>query len=101
VWEEIRRKTKPRLRCARCGVCGVWHGCGMGRGWDSVQGGAGVCEGEQEGGAGEPVHVRGEEADAAERCVPRLVALVICCEWGEWGECGGAADVDGGGGDAG
>ncbi|KAJ7667448.1 hypothetical protein B0H14DRAFT_3694077 [Mycena olivaceomarginata] len=76
----------------------LWDGPGVGQ---RSAGGAGVCEGEQEGGAGEPVHVRGEEADAAERCVPRLVALVICCEWGEWGECGGAADVDGGGGDAG
>jgi hypothetical protein len=76
----------------------LWDGPGMGQ---RSAGGAGAREGEQEGGAGEPAHIGGEEADAAERCVPGLVALVICCEWGEWGECGGAADVDGGGGDTG
>ncbi|KAJ7849704.1 hypothetical protein B0H14DRAFT_3667871 [Mycena olivaceomarginata] len=41
----------------------LWDGPGAGQ--RSV-GGAGAREGEQEGGAGEPAHVGGEEADAAE-----------------------------------
>ncbi|KAJ7825917.1 hypothetical protein B0H14DRAFT_3725721 [Mycena olivaceomarginata] len=101
VREKIRRKTKPQLHCTQCGVCGVWSGCGMGRGQDSVQREEQERVKESKKAERESRHMSEGRKRTPLSDVFRLVALVICCEWGEWGECGGAADVDGGGGDAG